>query len=85
MQMEKLFGGEISFLLKNVQSKSKGPMFESFVLKNIYLCSPGGLVPSTLPAAAWERVASEYGSWPPGEGLENIALCYIVARENSNL
>ena len=75
MQMEKLFGGEISFLLKNVQSKSKGPMFESFVLKNIYLCSPGGLVPSTLPVAAWERVASEYGSWPPREGLENIALC----------
>ena len=73
MQMEKLFGGEISFLLKNVQTK--GPMFKSFVLKNIYLCSPGGLVPSTLPAAAWERVASEYGSWPPREGLENIALC----------
>ena len=40
-----------------------------------YLCSPGGLVPSTLPAAAWERVASEYGSWPPREGLENITLC----------
>ena len=75
MQMEKLFGGEISFLLKNVQSKSKGPMFESFVLKNVYHCSPGGLVPSTLPAAAWERVASEYGSWPPREGLENITLC----------
>ena len=75
MQMEKLFGGEISFLLNNVQSKSKGPMFESFVLKNVYHCSPGGLVPSTLPAAAWERVASEYGSWPPKEGLENIALC----------
>ena len=75
MQMEKLFGGEISFLLKNVQSKSKGPMFESFVLKNVYHRSPGGLVPSTLPAAAWERVASEYGSWPPKEGLENIALC----------
>ena len=37
MQMEKLFRGEISFLLKNVQSKSKGPMFESFVLKNIFV------------------------------------------------